>query len=111
MGSFCEANAITLENFADLVHRGGASKALLPVETALDDIPAHALTTEEAFKLAQGRQVVLLPRQVEALQAQLVSSSADRTVSAFHEGRLVALCELQVGRLTPVRVFNLQSGD
>ena len=110
VGPFSESMAISLESFAQLVHTGAASKALLPVETALDDIPAHAVTAEDAFKLAQGRQVVLLPRQVEALQAQL-KSSADRTVSAFHEGRLVALCELQVGWLSPVRVFNLSLGD
>jgi tRNA pseudouridine55 synthase len=111
VGPFSEDRAVPLEVFADLVHRGDASKALLPVETALDDIPAHAVTAEDAFRLAQGRSIVLLPRQVEALQAELSKGSANRTVSVFHEERLVALCELQVGRLNPVRVFNLQSGD
>ena len=90
------------------MHRGDASKVLLPVETVLDDIPAHALTHEDAFRLAQGRQVVLLPRQVEALQARLSPANAERLVSAFDGTRLVALCELSVGRLNPVRVFNLQ---
>jgi tRNA pseudouridine55 synthase len=108
VGPFTEANAISLESFADLVHRGAALDGLLPVETALDDIPAHAVTHEDAFRLAQGRQVVLLPRQVEALGAKV---RADRIVSAFEGDRLVALCELQVGRLSPVRVFNLSSGD
>ena len=61
VGPFSEGMAISLESFAELVHTGAASKALLPVETALDDIPAHAVTAEDAFKLAQGRQVVLLP--------------------------------------------------
>ena len=108
VGPFTEANAISLESFADQVHRGDASKVLLPVETVLDDIPAHALTHEDAFRLAQGRQVVLLPRQVEALQARLSPANAERLVSAFDGTRLVALCELSVGRLNPVRVFNLQ---
>ena len=44
---------------------GEALEVLLPVETALDDIPALAVTTEDAFRLTQGRSVVLLPRQVE----------------------------------------------
>jgi tRNA pseudouridine55 synthase len=76
---------------------------LLPVETPLDDIPAVAVTTEDAFRLTQGRSIVLLPRQVETLRAAL---SASRTVSALNGGRIVALCEMRAGRLNPTRVFH-----
>ena len=54
-GGFRDDAAISLENLEDLVHRGARSEALLPVETALDDIPALAVTTEDAFRLTQGR--------------------------------------------------------
>jgi tRNA pseudouridine55 synthase len=85
---------------------------LLPVETALDDIPALAVTTEDVFRLKQGRPIVLVPRQVEALKARLVpriigGEDASRTVSAMSGGRIVALCELRAGRLNPTRVFHL----
>ena len=63
-----------------------------------------AVTTEDAFRLTQGRSIVLLPRQVETLRAAL---SASRTVSALHSGRIVALCEMRAGRLNPTRVFHL----
>ncbi len=36
-------------------HEARRSEALLPVETALDDIPALAVTDEDAFRLKQGR--------------------------------------------------------
>jgi tRNA pseudouridine55 synthase len=78
---------------------------MLPVETALDDIPALAVTDEDAFRLAQGRAIVLLPRQVETLKAEL--TPGDRTVSAMSGDRLVALCEMRAGKLNPVRVFQL----
>jgi len=104
VGRFTEDRAITLESLEELCNRGAALEALLPVETALDDIPALALTAEDAFRLTQGRSVVLLPRQVETLKARLAAS---RTVSATHGGRLVALCEMRAGRLNPTRVFNL----
>jgi hypothetical protein len=55
--------------------------------------------------LAQGRSLVLVPRQVEALKARLREGS--RTVSAMEGNRLVALCEMRAGRLNPVRVFQL----
>jgi tRNA pseudouridine55 synthase len=88
-----------------LCDRGAALEALSPVETALDDIPVLAVTQEEAFRLSQGRPVVLIPRQVEALKARI--DPASRTVSAMFEGRLAALCEMRAGRLNPVRVFHL----
>jgi tRNA pseudouridine55 synthase len=104
VGAFTEAAAISLELLEDLCHRGAALEALLPVETALDDIPALAMTAEDAFRLTQGRPVVLLPRQVEQLKERL---GASRTVSAMHGGNIVALCEMRAGRLNPTRVFHL----
>jgi tRNA pseudouridine55 synthase len=104
VGPFTEARAMGLENLEALCHKGEALGVLLPVETALDDIPALAVTDEDAFRLTQGRSVVLLPRQVETLAARL---SASRTVSALSRDRLVALCEMRAGRLNPTRVFHL----
>ncbi|HEY5290428.1 MAG TPA: tRNA pseudouridine(55) synthase TruB [Caulobacteraceae bacterium] len=104
VGSFDEAAAITLERLEELCHRGAPLEALLPVETALDDIPELAVTAEDAFRLTQGRSIVLLPRQVETLRARL---DASRTVSARHGANIVALCEMRAGRLNPTRVFHL----
>ena len=114
VGGFTEPNLISLEKLTELVQNAAGSKAMLPVETALDDIPALAITTEDVFRLRQGRSIVLLPRQVEALKTRLLSQSlnrgaggdASRTVSATSEGSIVALCELRAGRLSPTRVFH-----
>ncbi len=112
VGRFDEAGAICLENLEEVCHRGAGSEALLPVETALDDIPALAVTQEDAFRLSQGRAVVLLPRQVETLRARLKPGSVgeldvSRTVLATDQGRALALCEMRAGRLQPVRLFHL----
>ena len=116
VGPFDEARAICLEKLEELIHKGAGSEALLPVETALDDIPALAVTTEDAFRLKQGRPIVLLPRQVEALRPALASRArgdqdGDRTVLAMYEGRAAALCEMRAGRLNPTRVFIFDLGD
>lgn len=105
VGPFSVENAVTLDILADLVHRDAASEGLLPVATALDDIPELAVTDQDAFSLRQGRPIVLLPRQVETLKSQLRAGS--RTVSAFQGQTLVALGQLRAGRLEPDRVFNL----
>jgi tRNA pseudouridine55 synthase len=110
VGPFEENSAITLELLEDLGHKARCLEALLPVETALDDIPELAVTAEDAFKLKQGRPIVLVPRQVEALKARL--SPGTRTVSAMADGVVVALCEMRAGKLEPSRVFHLEkSGD
>ena len=115
VGRLDESRAICLEKLEEFCHSGAGLEALLPVETALDDIPALAMTTEDAFRLSQGRAVVLLPRQVETLQARLKprtvgDKDASRTVLATDGGRALALCEMRAGRLQPTRLFLLQ-GD
>ena len=105
VGPFSTENAVTLDFLTDLVHRDAASEGLLPVATALDDIPGLAVTDQDAFSLRQGRPIVLLPRQVETLKGRLRDGS--RTVSAFQGRTLVALGQLRAGRLEPDRVFNL----
>jgi len=105
VGPFSTENAVTLDFLTDLVHRNAASEGLLPVATALDDIPELAVTDQDAFSLRQGRPIVLLPRQVETLKGRLRDGS--RTVSAFQGQTLVALGQLRAGRLEPDRVFNL----
>jgi tRNA pseudouridine55 synthase len=110
VGRFTEQSAVTLEFLEDLGHKARQSELLLPVETALDDIPELAVTAEDAFRLKQGRAIVLVPRQVESVKARLKPGS--RTVSAMAGGSVVALCEMRAGRLEPSRVFNLEkSGD
>jgi tRNA pseudouridine55 synthase len=103
VGAFTQANAITLEQLEALCHTAAPLEVLLPVETALDDIPELAVTAEDAFRLTQGRSIVLLPRQVETLRARLTAS---RIVSARHGANIVALCEMRAGRLNPTRVFH-----
>src|ERR1700761_368858 len=114
VGPFRAEVAIPLEKLETFIYEGRGSEALLPVETALDDIPALAVTNEDAFRLKQGRSIVLLPRQVETLRPLLSPRTiggldASRTVLATSGGKAAALCELRAGRLSPTRVFLLDT--
>jgi tRNA pseudouridine55 synthase len=109
VGGFDEARAVTLAQLEALVYEGRGLEALLPVSTALDGIPAHAVSDEDAFRLRQGRDIVLLPRQVETLKDLLSEDS--RTVSAVRGEEVVAICEMRAGRLNPVRVLHPDAGD
>lgn len=110
VGPFTTEDAITLAALEDLVHKARALEALLPVETALDDIPALAVTDGEAFQLRQGRPVVLPPRQASKLrdlrQPRVIGDKDySKAVVAMGDDRAVAIGEARAGKLSPLRVF------
>ena len=95
VGSFRLDQAISLETLAELRHSPALSGHLLPVEAALDDIPALPLTETAATRLTCG-QAIQVPGQESG------------TVRATASGRLVAIAEVADGEVRPLRVFNLE---
>jgi tRNA pseudouridine55 synthase len=103
VGPFAESDLISLEQLASMCHRAAAGEgdlagALLPVETALDDIPALAVSRADAARLQRGQAVLLRGRDAPMLQGMVYATTA---------GRLVALCRVERGEIVPKRVFNL----
>jgi tRNA pseudouridine55 synthase len=103
VGPFTENSMISLEHLEGLCHRaalgeGSLADALLPVATALDDIPALAVSRADAARLQRGQAVVLRGRD-----APVVTGMVSVTVS----GQLIALAETSRGEIIPKRVFNL----
>ncbi len=111
VGPFTAEDAVELAVLEDLVHKARALEELLPVETALDDIPALAVTAEEAFQLRQGRSIVLPPRRASELRdlrrpRTIGGNDYSKAVLAMDGDRAVAIGEARAGKLSPVRVFN-----
>jgi tRNA pseudouridine55 synthase len=104
VGPFTLADAISLDKLAMLGHSAADSGHLLPIETALDDIPALALTEAEAHRLRCGQTVTPLQPSDRARIDQLGNGA---TLCATTGGKLVALVEVAAGGLRPVRVLNL----
>jgi tRNA pseudouridine55 synthase len=104
VGSFHVDRAISLEMLNEFGHSPRLSEHLLPVETALDDIPALALTEAEAIRLRYGQAIQPLRPEDRACIDQLGNGSI---VSVSACGKLVALVEIDAGMLRPVRVLNL----
>jgi tRNA pseudouridine55 synthase len=101
VGRFRVERAISLEKLAALAHSSAAFEHLLPIETALDDIPALALTEAEAASLRHGR-----PVNCASNRARLHGLGEGATVCATSSGKLVALAEIHDGGLRPIRVMN-----
>ncbi len=112
VGPFTQKTAIGLDSLEDLVHRGAAEDKLLGLETALDDIPAFAITENEHFDIRQGRAIPLLPKAAKDLKAAsrpryIGDLDASRYVIATYEEKPVALCDARAGQLSPKRVFQI----
>ena len=103
VGRFAEKQAISLDLAVSLGHSLGTSEHLLPIETALDDIPALALTAEEAARLRHGQRVT--PSDVRE-RAHLDEIADGTLVGARHEGLVVAVARVETGALRPVRIIN-----
>lgn len=103
-GPFRESQAIPLDKLLALGHiapaSGGPLEHLLPLETALDDIPALAVSGQDASRLRQGQGVLLRGRDAPILSGPVL---------ATHRGNPVALTGYDKGELKPLRVFNLDS--
>ncbi len=103
VGPFGEETMILLEQLEALCHRAAAGEgsladALMPVETALDDIPALAVSGPDAARLHRGQAVLLRGRDAPNFRG---------TVYVTASGQLVALAEMDRGEIVPKRVFNL----
>jgi tRNA pseudouridine55 synthase len=103
VGPFTEAQAISLESLADLAHIPSGHKGLLPIETALDGMPALALAAAEAIRLRCGQRVIPCD---SGGRAQFGGFGAGTVVSAWHNNALVALAMIEDGSLRALRVIN-----
>ena len=103
VGPFASESMVLLENLENLCHRAAAGEgsladALMPVETALDDIPALAVSRADAARLSRGQAVLLRGRDAPNFTG---------TISVTVAGQLLALADLDRGEIVPKRVFNL----
>ena len=98
VGSFHEEMSIPLDELRADAEAGEAARDLLPVETALGDVPALDVSPSDAASLCRGQAVLIRGRDAPVLGG---------TAYALSRGRLVALGEIEKGALRPTRVFNL----
>jgi tRNA pseudouridine55 synthase len=102
VGPFEEGDLISLDEIERLglcpPGEGNLADHLLPVETALDDIPALAVSGADAARLRRGQAVLLRGRDAPLLSG---------TCYVTEQGALVALAEAEGGEVHPKRVFHL----
>ena len=104
VGPFGEEHAISLDELGENMQCAAALTHLHSVETALDDIPALAVTEMEAGRLRNGQAISLLRKADLDRIAELENGD---TVLTMADGKPVALGRYAAGEVQPVRVLNL----
>jgi tRNA pseudouridine55 synthase len=103
-GPFAVDAAISLDKLAELGHSSAPLEALLPIKTALDDIPALAVSETEARRLANGQT---LPLGGGAGRFSHLDLAEGTVVCVGTAEKLVAIARIEDQEIRPIRVLNL----
>ena len=102
VGPFGENDMVPLEEIEDLAEAedlNAPRSVLLPVDTALADLPQVDVHRDAAARLRRGQSVILRGRDAPTSAAE---------IAVMCGGDLVAIAEVDKGELVPKRVFNLE---
>ncbi|HEX2594590.1 MAG TPA: tRNA pseudouridine(55) synthase TruB [Rhizomicrobium sp.] len=108
VGSFSAEGAIPLAALQGFMHSPAAFEHLLPISTALDGIPALAVTGQDAVRLRCGNPILVRAPHFARLADEAEGDDLQglTVYLSTSEGEPVALAELLAGELRPFRVFN-----
>lgn len=109
VGRFKLEDAIDLDFFEKAVYKASLNDHIIPVMTVLDDIPALAITEQEAQKLRFGQSLSLDMNRSSMFQeaAKVGDQLSSLTGLAAVGKKPVALVRLEKQIVSPVRVLNL----
>lgn len=103
VGPFHESHAHALAKLEEIGQVTQQTEELLPVETALADIPALAVSGSEAAGLRQGRPVALFRRTDLERAGEFDDGDIAR---ATCDGKTVALVQFDAGKAKPLRIIH-----
>ena len=108
VGPFRLEQAISLEKLEESAKDGAAKRSLLPLATVLDDIPALAVTDQEASQLRLGRAILARGRLSfhEGADSDGGAIAPTPVYCRSRSGDPIAITTFEMGELRPIRVFN-----
>jgi tRNA pseudouridine55 synthase len=113
IGGFQEKDAVALETLRGFMHSPAAFEHLRPISTALDGIPALAVTGPDAVRLRSGNPILMRANLFASIVEEAGALDDLQGLTVYLStagGEPVALAELAEGELRPFRVFNFGTG-
>ena len=111
LGGWDEKDAVGLDTLTPFMHSPAAFGYLRPLATALDGIPALAVSGPDTVRIRSGNPILIR----SALFAKMKDGFGDGELSGLtvflkeEDGSPVALAEIAEGELRPFRVFNFST--
>ncbi len=111
LGGWDEKTAVGLDTLTPFMHSPAAFGYLRPLSTALDGIPALAVSGPDTVRIRSGNPILIRAN----IFAKMKNGFGDGELSGLtvflkdEEGQPVALAEIAEGELRPFRVFNFSS--
>lgn len=106
VGTFNEKTAISLAILEEMGNSAALDEALLPIESALDDILALSITQQETAALRNGRALSFVSN---ADFHRLEGAEDGAEILAIYNEKPVAILRRDKATLKPVRVFNIDT--
>ena len=112
LGGFDQKDAVGLDTLTPFMHSPAAFAYLRPLSTALDGIPALAVSSADTVRLRSGNPILIRANLFAKMQGGFPAEIAGGELSGLtvflsdEDGGPVALAEIAEGELRPFRVFN-----
>jgi len=110
IGGFTEKDAVGLETLTPFMHSPAAFAYLKPLSTALDGIPALAVTGSDTVRLRSGNSILIRANLFARMKEGFADDGGLQGQTVFLKDETdapVALAEIADGELRPFRVFQL----
>ncbi len=110
IGGFLEKDAVGLETLTPFMHSPAAFAYLKPLSTALDGIPALAVTGSDTVRLRSGNPILIRANLFARMKDGFANDGGIQGQTVFLTDETdapVALAEIADGELRPFRVFQL----
>ena len=110
LGGFREKDAVLLDQLTPFMHSPAAFAYLKPLSTALDGIPALAVSGGDTVRLRSGNPVLIRANLFAKLREGFAEGCGLQGQTVFLKDEAdgpVALAEIAEGELRPFRVFQL----
>jgi tRNA pseudouridine55 synthase len=108
LGPFREKDAVGLETLTPFMHSPAAFAYLKPLSTALDGIPALAVTGSDTVRIRSGNPILIRANMFARMEEGFVGPGGLQGRVVFLRDQAeapVALAEIADGELRPFRVF------
>jgi tRNA pseudouridine55 synthase len=110
IGGFTEKEAVGLETLTPFMHSPAAFAYLKPLSTALDGIPALAVTGSDTVRLRSGNSILIRANLFARMKEGFADDGGLQGQTVFLKDETdapVALAEIADGEIRPFRVFQL----